>query len=138
MPKKNKTASPKSSKASAKKSKPSLKKKAKITAKAVSKKKAAKPKAVKPKAMRKAKVPKVRKVKAQAKVKALMKKDTTAHSKNGKVVAKSPAVSHPEEKPKAGKATKKEKAIVPAATAISVIDQPDVQEKLREIGRAHV
>ena len=132
MPKKNKKASPKSSKASAKKPKASLKKKAKKTAKAVGKKK----KAGKPKAVRKAKAPKapkVRKAKAQAKAKALVKKDTTAHSTNGKVVAKSPAVSHPEEKPKAGKAAKKEKAIVPAAPAISVIDQPDVQEKLREL-----
>ena len=132
MPKKNKKASPKSSKASAKKPKASLKKKAKKTAKAVGKKK----KAGKPKAVRKAKAPKapkVRKAKAQAKAKALVKKDTTAHSTNGKVVAKSPAVSHPEGKPKAGKTAKKEKAIVPAAPAISVIDQPDVQEKLREL-----
>ncbi len=131
MPKKIKTASPKSSKASAKKSKPSTKKKAQKAAKAVSKKKV-----VKPKAVRKAKAPKapkVRKEKVQAKAKALTKKDTTAHSKNGKVATKSPPVSHPEEKPKAGKATKKEKAVQPAATAISVIDQPDVQEKLREL-----
>ena len=141
MPKKHKKAAPKSSKASAKKPKASLKKKPRKAAKAVSKKKVAKkvakPKAVKPKVAKKAKAPKVKKAakapKVKAKDKASSRKDKTAHSKNGKVAAKSPATSHPVEKPKSGKTSKKEKAIQPAATAISVIDQPDVQEKLREL-----
>ena len=131
MPKKHKKASPKSSKASAKKPKASLKKKPKKAPKVVSKKKAAKPKAKTAPQAKAAKVTKAPKVKDKAQT--LVKKDTTAHSKNGKVAAKSPAVSHREEEPKTGKTSKKEKAIQPATTAISVIDQPDVQEKLREL-----
>ena len=143
MSKKIKKASPKSPKASAKKPKPSLKKKAAKPAKSAVKKKA---KAKKPKPVKNAKAQKVAKVrKAKPVKKASVKKETTAQSKNGKVPAKSPSTSHAEKKPKAEKTSKpekagkpsksgkKEKAISPAATAISVIDHPDVQEKLRDL-----
>ena len=134
MPKKIKKAAPKPSKASAKKSKPSPKKKAKKTAprksaKAAGKKKvrkAAKPKAVKP----------------AKKTKKVVKKGPSAGAKKARVAAKAKPVARPKKKPKDSKAKaakkkeakpKKEKAIQPTATAISVIDQPDVQEKLRDL-----
>ena len=120
MPKKIKKASPKPSKVSAKKPKPSPRKTAKKPAKPVSKK-------VK-------KVVKTLKASKSSKsTKARVKEDSAAHAKNGKV---SKSVARREEKPRLSKPAnlgKKEKAIQPAATTISVIDQPDVQEKLREL-----
>ncbi len=137
MSKKIKKASSKTSKVGAKKSKPDLKKKAAKPAKPAVKKK---DKAKKPKPAKKAKAPKVAKVRKAKPVKtASVNKETTAQSTNGKVPAKSPSTSHQEIKPKpekvgkSSKAAKNERAILPAPTAISVIDQPDVQEKLREL-----
>ena len=133
MPKKIKKAAPKPSKASARKPKPSPKKKAKKTApkktaKAAGKKKVKKP--AKLKAVKPAKAPKLG-----------VKKASSKGSKKARVAAKPKPVSRPEKKSKVAriKAVKKEpklkkaKAIKPAATAISVIDQPDVQEKLRDL-----
>ncbi len=106
MPKTLKKASSKPSKSSVKKAKPSPKKKPQKVAKIVSKK-AAKPKAAK--AIKIAKAPKKAK-----------------HGKNGSAAAPALAQAKPV-------TDKKAKAIQPAATTISVIDQPDVQEKLREL-----
>ena len=109
MPKSSKKAAPKSAKPIAKKAKPSPKKSA---AKEVSK--AAKP------AVKKAAKPEPKPQKPSAKSRA------EVHSKNGK---SAPKPQSPNTKP--AKSAKTEKAVAPAP--ISVIDQPDVQEKLREL-----
>jgi RNA polymerase primary sigma factor len=127
MPKNTKKASSKSSKPAAKKPQSSAKKKASKAPKAIAKvaKKSKAPKSSKAKKASKP-VPK-RPAKSPAKV---------VHAKNGKSSVKAAAVK--EVPAKKGKLAKKEKvalpkAVQPAATPISVIDQPDVQEKLREL-----
>jgi RNA polymerase primary sigma factor len=115
MPKNTKKASPKS-KSAAKKTQPSAKKKktakasaksAKKTRESKSKSSSKRHKAPKPVAKHAAKPP------ARAERKAV-------HGKNGKSVVK-------------GKGTKMPKSVRPVAPPISVIDQPDVQEKLRDL-----
>jgi RNA polymerase primary sigma factor len=151
MPKKIKKTTQKGPKNTAKKSKPSKKpektskpkKPTKAAKKTVSPKKAKKaPKAKsvgpkKPKAAKAAKTPKAKTGKSAAE---RPKKDTAAASKKA-APAREKKVSKPAkaEKSKADasapklKKLKIEKAIQPAATAISVIDQPDIQEKLKEL-----
>jgi len=158
MPKKLTKASPKPPKATAKKPKPSPQKpkkkdapkKAAKPARPKKVKKAVKPKATKPKAVKpkkaKAKVSKPAKAAKKA-PKAKLKKAAPKAPKKAKVSAKKKKSKRPEKKvearkieavatapePKKAKLAKKEKAIRPAPTAISVIDQPDVQEKLKEL-----
>ncbi|MCE9612001.1 MAG: RNA polymerase sigma factor RpoD [Chthoniobacter sp.] len=150
MPKKLTKASPKSSKASAKKPKPSPKKptkksapkkaaklaspkKIKETKPKIKKTKVVKPKKVKVSKPAKTSKTKVKKAapKAPKKTKVSAKKDTKRPEKKAKATKIEAAALRPE--PKKEKLDKKEKAIRPAATAISVIDQPDVQEKLKEL-----
>jgi len=129
MPKKIKKASPKQSKVSAKKPKPSPRKTAKAKKTATKTKKVAKPVSKKAKKLVKA----LKASQSSKSTKARVKADSAAPSKNGTV---SKSVARREEKSKPAKRApvgKKEKAIQPAATTISVIDQPDVQEKLREL-----
>ncbi len=144
MPKHTKKAAPKPSKVTAKKPKPKPKIKPKKAAKVVRAK------------LRKTTKPAEKSSKSVSKRAA---KDTVANSKNGKTVAKSQSTSRPKEQPtsekiaiakvskpanvakvakaekptNAAKPEKNEKMIRPAPVTISVIDQPDVQEKLREL-----
>ncbi len=112
MPKKIKKASPKLTKASARKPEPSPKEKAKTAVKVVSKK-----------------VKKTGKVKVKAAKAVKAEKEATGHSKIAKAVAKPIR----EEKSKAAKKSGKGKSVAPAATPISVLDQPEVQEKMRDL-----
>jgi RNA polymerase primary sigma factor len=120
MPKKIKKASPKSSKSAAKKTHSSPKKK---TVKTPAKKSTAK----KPKEIKASKTSKPAKAQKVAKEAPLKKKAVKApkaeapvvHGKNGKAGVKD--------------AVKATAAPVKAVAPISVIDQPDVQEKLREL-----
>ena len=136
MPKHTKKAAPKPSKVTAKKPKPSSK--------------------IKPKKIAKVVTSKVRKPekhagKASKPANKRVARDAAANSRNGKATQKSQASSHgkkhgmaekvakavkpslPAKAAKVAKPEKNEKAIRPAAMTISVIDQPDVQEKLREL-----
>ncbi len=146
MPKNTKKASSKPTKpaASSKKTQPSGKKKvskpapkksAKVRSGKVAKKKV--PKAAAPKATAKA-APK-RPAKPEAKVAAktpAKPQPKVVHGKNGKN-GKTPPKEEPAKKPATGKALAGKAAapvaVAVAATRISVIDQPDVQEKLREL-----
>jgi RNA polymerase primary sigma factor len=125
MPKKNKKVSPKSSKSAAKRTQPAPKKKkiVKLSAKKLTAKKPA----------REARSSKARKISkpaskpsskraAKQEPKAARVKRAAKHEKNGQAL--------PKELPVKKTALK---ALQPAATAISIIDQPDVQEKLREL-----
>ncbi len=152
MPKKIKKAAPKKSKDTTKKPKPkpSPKKPEKKSAPRKSAKPAKKtlsPKKVK-KAPKPAKAKKPKPVKAAKTPKTKAKKTSSARPKKAKDAAKkkkAPAKAQKQpkvakaEKPKAAekepklKKLKNEKSIQSAAIAISVIDQPDIQEKLKEL-----
>jgi len=139
MPKNIKKVSPKSAKPVAKKPSSSPKKKAAKAAPTKAKKESKAPKALKvPKAAKSAKA-----AKADKPVKAAKKVAPEAHGKNGKdtahkknaaAVKPAPAKAVKESTP----ASKKDKAATTKSTTaptppISVIDRPDVQEKLREL-----
>jgi RNA polymerase primary sigma factor len=134
MPKSSKKASSKPSKPAAKKSSPPAKKKAPKPvarkAKPVKAAKVVKPSKSKPKATpkRPAKPEAKKATKKEPKskpVKASKPAAKVVHGKNGKTPHKEKEV--PEKKAPVPK------AIQPAATPISVIDQPDVQDKLRDL-----
>jgi RNA polymerase primary sigma factor len=128
MPKNTKKASSKPSKPAVKKPQPSAKKKAPKALKAVAKKskkaKSGDPKSIK--GRKELQTAAKRPVKPAAKV---------MHGKNGK----SAVTEVPSKPPKSAKTQKVvqrnavQKTLPPVATAISVLDRPDVQDKLREL-----